>query len=74
MRKIISILLVLSFSYAQQYGEGDSISLENQNISYSVCNGTSDYPLGSAWSLADYNGNLNGSNYKVLMFDIVATW
>ena len=75
MHKCIVVILFLSYVYAQdQYQESDYISVEDQNQSYVVCNGDNEYSVDAPWFLANYNGDLNGGYYKVLMLDIVATW
>ena len=71
----LRIIFIILFSFIQaQYIADDFISIYNQNLPFSVCNGTDNYADGDSWNMADYNGDLNGGNYKVLMLDIVATW
>ena len=72
---IILLIIPFSINWAQgQYKEGDYISDSHQKISYLVCNGDNNYSDDDSLSLAKFNGDLNGGNYKVLMLDIVATW
>ena len=41
---------------------------------FDVCYSSDGYSTGDAWSLADYNGDLNGGSYHVLFIDMSATW
>ena len=59
---------------AQEYCAGDIISLEHQNTVFNQC-----YPEGCdceddsqqvSWSLADYNGDLNGGDYSIIFLDL----
>jgi|TARA_B100001964_G_scaffold19011_1_gene19420 hypothetical protein len=71
----LRLIFVILFSIIQaQYIETNFISIDKQNLPFSVCNGTDNYSDGDSWNMANYNGDLNGGNYKVLMLDIVATW
>ena len=56
------------------YNIGDMLSEEDQNILFPVCNGSGDYELGSTFSFSDYNGNINGGNYKITLISMNATW
>jgi len=54
------------------YQEGDQISLEHQNMEFNYC-----YPediIGNTLRLANYNGDLNGGDYKVIVLDMAASW
>ena len=69
------LIFIIHFSFVQaQYMEDDFISITNQSLPFSVCNGNDNYLDSDTWNMADYNGDLNGGNYKVLMLDTVATW
>ena len=59
---------------AQIYCAGDEISVSHQNISHSVCAGFEDYENGSDFKLADYNGDLNGGDYSIIVIDMSASW
>tara|TARA_B100000959_G_C14753787_1_gene530333 strand:- start:143 stop:361 length:219 start_codon:yes stop_codon:yes gene_type:complete len=59
---------------AQTYCSGDQISLDHQNQTFEICYPSDDYSEGDSWSLADYNGELNGGNYHILFIDMSATW
>tara|TARA_B100000609_G_scaffold173342_1_gene149443 strand:- start:6097 stop:6330 length:234 start_codon:yes stop_codon:yes gene_type:complete len=71
----INIILV-SIIYCQVYDVGDRITDNHQSIEFNICYGASHhgYSDESLFSLSDLNGNLNGGSYKVLMFDIAASW
>ena len=56
------------------YNIGDSISFDDQNILFPVCNGDSNYLTGDSFSFADLNGDLNGGDYKITIISMNATW
>ena len=68
------IFLLLNFIYSQEYCAGEQISVAHQNISHSVCAGFEDYENGSDFKLADYNGDLNGGDYSIIVIDMSASW
>ena len=70
MNRILFLLIILSSLFAV-YVEGQEISIEDQNISFDICSG--DYPA-STLSLSDFNGDLNGGDYKVMHIDMSASW
>jgi hypothetical protein len=76
MRIGIILVLLSSFSIlsAQTYCAGDQVSISHQNISHEVCAGVEGYPTGSEFKLADYNGELNGGNYHIILIDMSASW
>ena len=76
MKSRIIFILLSSFSMlsAQTYCAGDQVSTAHQNISHEVCAGVEDYPTGSEFKLADYNGELNGGNYHIIFIDMSASW
>ena len=76
MRIGIIIILIgsLSMLSAQTYCAGDQVSMTHQNQSHEVCAGVEDYPTGSEFRLADYNGELNGGNYNIILIDMSASW
>ena len=71
MKKIIIVLFItMGFS---SYNVGDSISDNHLNQEFELCYsipGTSDNII----TLNDYNGNINGGDYHVLVIDMSATW
>lgn len=67
---IISSFFLNSFLLAY-YQYGDTISIEDQSYPLNVCYGN--YP-DEILRLADFNGDINGGHYKVIVFRITATW
>ena len=76
MRIGIIFILLSSFSMlsAQTYCAGDQVSTNDQNLIHEVCAGVEDYPTGSEFKLADYNGEVNGGNYHIIFIDMSASW
>tara|TARA_B100000959_G_C14796063_1_gene547692 strand:+ start:450 stop:713 length:264 start_codon:yes stop_codon:yes gene_type:complete len=56
------------------YSIGDTLSVEDQNILFPVCNGSGDYSTGDSFSFSDLNGNENGEDYKITIISMNATW
>ena len=56
------------------YSIGDTLSIDDQNILFPVCNGTDGYSTGDFFSFSDLNGNLNDSEYKITIISMNATW
>ena len=56
------------------YEIGDTLSIDDQNFFYPVCNGADGYETGDYFSFSDLNGNLNGGNYKITLISMNATW
>ena len=56
------------------YSVGDTLSIEDQTLTYPVCNGDQFYDINDAFSFADLNGNLNGGHYKITIISMNATW
>tara|TARA_B100001123_G_C14404683_1_gene668225 strand:- start:75 stop:344 length:270 start_codon:yes stop_codon:yes gene_type:complete len=56
------------------YEIGDTLSIADQNKLFSVCNGSGNYSTGDQFKFADYNGNLNGGDYKITVISMNATW
>ena len=76
MKSGIILLLLSSFGMlsAQTYCSGDQISIAHQNQAHEVCAGFEDYETGDTFRLADYNGELNGGNYHIILIDMSASW
>ena len=84
------VLLILSSSYLLSqstycptenyfgsrsiYNVGDTLSIEDQNMLFPVCNGSGDYSTGDSFSFSDLNGDLNGGDYKLTIISMNATW
>ena len=56
------------------YSPGDTLSIDDQNMLFPVCNGANDYSTGDSFSFSDLNGNLNGGDYKITIISMNATW
>ena len=56
------------------YDIGDTLTIEDQNTLYPVCNGSDQYQSGDSFSFADLNGDLNGGDYKITLISMNATW
>ena len=86
--KFFSLILSFSFFFSQSgycptesqsnirsiYNVGDTLSVEDQNILFPVCNGSGDYLTGDSFSFADLNGDLNGGDHKLTIISMNATW
>ena len=85
---VIFFTLLLSFLFPQAtncptekpiinrsiYDIGDTISNEDQNILFPICNGSGEYTTGDNFSFSDLNGNQNGGDYKITIISMNATW
>jgi hypothetical protein len=56
------------------YSIGDTLSVEDQNFLYPVCNGSDNYSIGDSFSFSDLNGDTNGGDYKISLISMNATW
>lgn len=56
------------------YNIGDTLSVEDQNIIFPICNGSGEYSTGDSFSFSDLNGNNNGNDYKITLISMNATW
>ena len=86
--KIIFSLLFITSLFSQEincptensimsrsiYSIGDTLSIDDQNILFPVCNGANDYSTGDFFSFSDLNGNLNGGEHKITIISMNATW
>ena len=70
MKNILFLQILLSFLFAV-YEVGEQISIEDQQQLFDICSGN--YPT-SSLSLSDFNGDLNGGDYKVMHIDMSASW
>ena len=74
IKLLIIFLSCFSMLPAQTYCAGDQVSTAHQNISHEVCAGFEDYETGDTFKLSDYNGELNGGNYHIILIDMSASW
>ena len=56
------------------YSIGDTLSIDDQNMLFPICNGSGDYSTGDSFSFSDLNGSLNGGEYKITIISMNATW
>ena len=56
------------------YSIGETLSIEDQNILFPVCNGSDGYETGDTFSFSDLNGDINGGDYKITIISMNATW
>ena len=56
------------------YSPGDTLSFDDQNMLFPVCNGSDGYDTGDSFSFSDLNGNLNEEDYKITLISMNATW
>ena len=82
-------LLLLTFTFSLLYSStcriensnlrsyyeiGDTLTFEDQNLLFPVCNGSGDYSTGDSFKLSDLNGNENDGDYKITLISMNATW
>jgi len=71
------ILLFISLVFSQHraiYSVGDTVSYEDQNLEFNVCHSDGNYEIGEGFSLSNYNGEVNGGDYKISLISMNATW
>ena len=74
-RIVFSSFLLLSTFMFGLYNVGQTVSLNDQNITFDVCNGYNPETGGDELKLADLNGDLNESGqYYVFHIDMAASW
>jgi len=56
------------------YSIGDTLSIEDQDRIFPICNGSGDYSTGDSFSFSNLNGDLNGGDYKITLISMNATW
>ena len=77
MKKIILTTIASISLVFSSYSVGQTVSISDQQLTKEVCYASdfdSGYNVGDDFSLADLNGDLNGGTYKVMFFDMSATW
>ena len=53
---------------------GDTLTYEDQNLEFNVCHSDGNYEIGEGFLLSNYNGHVNGGDYKILLISMNATW
>ena len=71
LRTMILFLLSFSLILSEYYEIGSIMSIEDQNQEFDICYG--DYQ-NETFKFSDFNGALNGGNYKVILVRMNATW
>jgi len=75
MRFIFFIFFSInSLMFSAVYSVGDTVSESDQSSTYSTCYAGNGYSVDDNWSLADFNGALNGGHYNVIFLEMSATW
>ena len=73
VRKYFIIVILMSIAFTYEVGE--TISLMHQNKELDICYASELDPNNDGiFSLAEYNGDLNGGQYFVTLIDMSATW
>ena len=81
MNLLISLLLLIASLFSQEtncliensisnrslYNIGDTLSIDDQNMLFPVCNGSGDYSTGDSFSFSDLSG-------KITLISMNATW
>ena len=81
MNLLISLLLLVASLFSQEtncliensisnrslYNIGDTLSIDDQNILFPVCNGSGDYSTGDSFSFSDLSG-------QITLISMNATW
>ncbi|MED5475982.1 MAG: hypothetical protein VX770_08140 [Candidatus Neomarinimicrobiota bacterium] len=57
----------------RSYSIGDTISMDDQLRVYNVCHAPENYN-DNIFRLSDYNGDLNGGNYRIILISMNASW
>ena len=57
-----------------RYSIGDTLSIDDQNLIYPICNEGDDNDYGVNFQFSDLNGEVNGGNYKITIISMNATW
>ena len=68
------IITMLSGLSMANYGVGETVTMEDQNITKQTCYAGNEYDVPDDWKLADWNGAINGGNYNVIFIDMSASW
>ena len=69
-----SICTIENYNLRSYYEIGDTLTLEDQNLLFPICNGSGDYNTGDSFKLSDLNGNHNNGDYKITLISMNATW
>ena len=71
-------MLIAILSFLPFIGAFNKIILRindlDQNVTLNVCDETSEYSVNDPIKLSDWNGELNGGNYHVILLEMSASW
>ena len=56
------------------YDIGDTLSIEDQQRPYNVCNSDNNYQVGETFTFNDFNGYENDGNFNIIIISMNATW
>ena len=56
------------------YEIGDTLSIEDQQRPYNVCNSDNNYQVGETFTFNDFNGYENDGNFNIIIISMNATW
>ena len=71
--KLLFTLFFLGISLAYEVGE--SVSISHQNMQFDICFGSDLDPNNDAvFTFSEYNGDMNGGQYYVILLEMGASW
>ena len=59
---------------SKSYDIGDTLSTEDQQRPYNVCNSDNNYLVGDTFTFNDFNGHENGGDFNIIIISMNATW
>ena len=62
------------FTSRAYYDIGDTLSIEDQQRPYNVCNSDNNYLVGETFTFNDFNGYENDGNFNIIIISMNATW
>ena len=68
---ILTIITATQLLAQSPYIVGEQLSEEDQEASFNLCHPES---VENSFRLSDYNGALNGGQYKIVILDIETSW
>ena len=72
MNKIM-LIIVFNILVCSTYNVGDIMGMNHQNQEFELCYGAPNNTDGNI-RFSDFNGNLNGGEYSIIVIDMSATW
>ena len=67
------ILTIICFAFSYEVGE--TISIAHQNMDFNICYAPELDPNNDGvFNFSEYNGDLNGGQYYVILLEMMATW